>query len=182
MRSRAAVSLIELLAVISMLAALTTLLVPLFSSVIHDANVVATQHSLTQIRDAFSDYWLDTKHVELDGTSTVAAESNRFDIRWLIVNPVTDDSTIEFDANSRIGWRGPYLANSAGFSAIAPYARDGWNNDFVTQDVDPAMAIRDVRIVSGGPDGVVSIPSSIPTSSLTTTDIGDDIYVAMQLR
>ncbi|MCA9216156.1 MAG: hypothetical protein KDB27_23975 [Planctomycetales bacterium] len=184
MRYRAAVSLIELLVVISLLAALATLLVPMFSTVIHDANQVATKRSLAEVRDSVIDYWNDTKHVTLDGITTVATEANRFDTDWLFANPVTGDSTVDFDINTRIGWRGPYLVESTGnvVTAGSPYVIDAWNGEIEIQDVDSAAALRDVRIVSGGPDGTIDIPAATATSSLTAADVGDDIYVAIQLR
>ena len=57
MRSRAALTLIELIVVLSVLVGLSTLLIPLFSSTIHDANEVATERSLVQVRDALFAYW-----------------------------------------------------------------------------------------------------------------------------
>ena len=184
MRSRAAYTLIELVVVLSVLAAVSGLLVPLFVGTIHDANRVATERSLVQIRDALVAYWIDTKHITLDGISTVATDSNRMDTDWLFANPVTGDTTYDFNINTLIGWRGPYIFESSGDPALSgsPFLTDAWNNEIVVQDVDPSASLRDVRIVSGGPDGTIAISASMATSALTATDVGDDVYVALQLR
>jgi type II secretory pathway pseudopilin PulG len=184
MRARTAVSLIELIVVLSILAAFSCLLIPCFSGTIEDANEVATKKSLVEIRDALIAYWLDIKHVTLDGMTTVAANSDRLHIDWLFANPVTGDQAFDFDFNSLIGWRGPYLAESTGSLIVAgsPFVIDAWNNEIKIHDVDPSASQRDVRIVSGGPDGTITIPTATATSALTTNEIGDDIYVALQLR
>ena len=184
MRSRAAVSLIELIVVLSVLAGLSTLLIPLFSNTLYDSREIATERTLVQVRDAVLHYWTDVKHVSLDGVTTVGTDADRLSIDWLFVNPVTDDSTFGFDANTLIGWRGPYLLETLGAITIAgaPVVIDAWKNAVVIQDVDPNAAVRDVRIVSGGPDGTISIPVATATDALTASDIGDDIYVALQLR
>lgn len=184
MRSRVAVTLFELVIVLAVLVAFASLLVPLFSNTMHDANEVATERSLVQVRDALLDYWRDTKHVTLDGVTTVATNAGRLDIGWLFDSPVTGDPTFDFDVNTLIGWRGPYMVSSRGaiFISGSPVLIDAWRNKIVIQDVDPSAALRDVRVVSGGRDGAISIPASTATSALTTADVGDDRYVSLQLR
>jgi type II secretory pathway pseudopilin PulG len=174
----------ELVVVLAVLAAVSGLLIPLFTSNIHNANEVATERSLNMVRDALVDYWLDIKHVTLDGISTVATDADRLNIDWLFANPVTGDSTFDFNFNTLIGWRGPYVSESTGDLIVSgsPFLIDAWNNEITIQDVDPSSSLRDVRIVSGGPDGMITIPVATATSALTATDVGDDIYVALQLR
>ncbi|MEO9595614.1 type II secretion system protein [Rhodopirellula bahusiensis] len=183
-RSRSGLTLIELVVVLSILAAVSSILIPVFSGTIQNANQVATTCSLNQIGDAIGDYWRDTKHIPLDGIGSVATETNRFDIDWLFANPVTGDGTFDFSFDTRIGWRGPYLWTSTGdqVAAGSPFMIDAWNRSFSIQDVAPSTQPRDLRIVSAGPDGVVSIPPSTATSALTSTDVGDDLYVALTLR
>ena len=41
---------------------------------------------------------------------------------------------------------------------------------------------RFVILFSAGPNGIIDIPSSTATSALTTSSIGDDLYVALMLR
>ena len=184
MHARNAVTLAELVVVLAVLAALSGIAIPLYSGTVHDAYDKATQASLTEIRDAVNQYWSDTKYVVLDGTTTVATESQRFEIRWLFKNPRTGDKTVDYDPNTRLGWNGPYIAVSTGdpIALGGPALIDSWNHVIVLQDVDSTATPRDVRIVSGGPNGVVDIPSATATDSLTTSDVGDDIYVALSLR
>lgn len=184
MRSRTGLTLIELVVVLSVLAAISGLLAPLFTGTVQSANEVATERSLVQIRDALLDYWRDTKHISLDGVTTVASEANRFDTDWLFANPVTGDSTWDFSPNTLIGWRGPYLSGSTGdvIASGSPFLIDAWNREIKIQDVDPSASLRDVRIISGGPDGVISTAASTATSALTSADVGDDIYVAISVR
>ena len=184
MRSRSALTLIEMVVVLSILAAVSGTLIPLFSGTIANANEVATKRSLIHVRDAVTDYWRDTKYVTLDGIISVATETNRFHIDWLFANPVTGDNTWGFSINSRIGWRGPYVLASTGDQVVAgsPFLIDAWNQSLVMQDVDSAATPRDVRIVSAGPDGVLTIPASTATAALTPVDVGDDLYVAITLR
>ena len=182
MRSRNGLTLIELVVVLSILAAVSSLMVPLFTGTMQDAVDTATRRTLLIARDAMCRYWADTKHVPLDGVTTVATEADRLQIRWLLLNPVTGDTTQDFLPNTRIGWRGPYVASATGGSAASPALVDAWNRAVVVQDVAPAAQPRDVRIVSGGPDGAVDIPAATATSALTAADVGDDVYVAFSLR
>ncbi len=170
--------------VLLVVAAMAGIAVPVFSGKMVEANETATKASLSEIRDAVMEYWKDTKHVTLDGIGTVATEAQRFQIDWLFANPVSDDTTVDFDSNTRIGWNGPYIAESTGdiVALGGPALVDAWNQAIVLQDVNSSADLRDVRIVSGGPNGTVDIPSGTATSALTTANVGDDIYVAIELR
>ena len=184
MRLRNALTLVELVVVLMVLAALAGLMMPLFAGTIQNANEVTTRQTLVEIRDAIAEYWQDTKYITLDGVTSVATEADRFSIDWLFANPVTGDSTFTFSANTCVGWRGPYLLGTTGdiVALGSPQLIDAWNNPVHVQDVDPSAMLRDVRVVSGGPDGSISIPGSTATTALTTTDVGDDLYVALTLR
>ena len=184
MRPRAALSLLELMMVIGTLAALSGMLIPLFTSTIHDGHATATMASLKVVRDAVTQYWSDTKLVTLDGVTTVGTEANRLSLAWLFANPVNGDETFSFNPATRIGWRGPYLGEATG-DLIAFGERtliDAWNHELTIQDVNSAATLRDVRIVSAGPNGTIDIPLATPTSALTDSDIGDDVYVSIELR
>lgn len=181
---RNALTLIELIVVLTILAALSGIMLPLFAGTIQNANAVATDRTLTVIRTALTDYWRDTKWIPLDGILTVADESNRLHIDWLYNNPISGDNVPNFDPNTALGWNGPYLSGSTGtpHSPGYPTLIDAWNQVIVIQDVNPALSLRDVRIVSGGPNKVIDIPAATATSALTATDIGDDQYVALTLQ
>lgn len=184
MRPKTAFTLLELVVVLFILAALASVLTPLFTGAIHDAYKVSTESTLVAIRDALQEYWNDTKLVTLDGMATVGTESDRLSIQWLFDNPVTGDDTWDYNPNTRIGWRGPYMLQATGdpLAPGAPILIDAWNNSIVIQDVNSAATLRDVRIVSGGQDGSIDIPASTATSALTANDVGDDVYVALSLR
>lgn len=184
MITRNALTLVELVVVLSVLAALSGLLLPLFSGTIQSANERTTTQSLVATRDALAEYWRDTKHIPLDGVLTVATEANRLHVEWLFHNPVTGDATWDYSPNTRIGWRGPYITTPTAFptGGGTPFLIDAWNKAIVIQDVDLTAAVRDVRVVSGGPNGTVDTLGSIATDSLTAADTGDDVYVAVTLR
>lgn len=181
MKNHNGVTLVELIIVLSILAALSTLLIPLCGNQLQAAGTVATQATLVEVKQALQDYWHDTKFVALNGVTTVAQESERFQLNWLFRNPVTGDTTVAYDPNVKVGWNGPYLAvSNMQFSSVAMV--DAWNQELVVQYVNPADSMKDVRIVSPGPNGVLEISSSVASSSLTSGSIGDDLYVAITLR
>ena len=97
---------------------------------------------------------------------------------------MTGDQARTFNPSSRVGWRGPYVTTSTGDLVATgyPHLIDAWAHEIVVQDVDPSSRPRDVRIVSPGSNGVVDIPDATPTTSLTATDVGDDVYVAFTLH
>ena len=184
MATRKALTLVELVIVLCILAALSSLVVPLCSDNVASAAETVTRASLTEVRDAMLKYWQDTKHVTLNGITSYAVETSRFDIAWLFDNPVTNDRTVQFDANTRIGWNGPYMAGTTadvvawgGFTLL-----DGWNREIQVQYVDPTAELKDVRLVSAGPNGVIDMPAGTATTALTAANVGDDIYVALALR
>ncbi|MGN6133228.1 MAG: hypothetical protein ACTHOU_01965 [Aureliella sp.] len=182
--ARKALTLLELVVVLCILAALGGMVVPLCSGNVAAAADSVTRASLTEIRDALNQYWQDTQYLTLDGISSYATESQRFDLAWLFLNPVTGDGTNQFDPNLRSGWNGPYMAGTS--ADIATWGSltfvDGWNRQFTVQYVNPSDDVKDVRIVSSGPDGVIDIPAATATAALTSADTGDDIYVALVLR
>lgn len=181
---RYAFTLVEMIVVLMILAALSSVVAPLLSQSVHDANRISTQTSLTAVRDALVKYWSDTKHLPMDGITTSATESNRLDIDWLFRNPTSGDQVQDFDPNTKIGWRGRYLNHSTGDEIAAGkwLIVDAWNTELVVQDVAPSSTPRDVRIVSAGSNGVVDTPGATATDLLTVADTGDDLYVVLSLR
>jgi hypothetical protein len=60
---------------------------------------------------------------------------------------------------------------------------DGWDRPIVLQHPGTLSDGRqDVRLVSAGPDGVVSIPADKLTAELTAQDISDDVWASFELR
>ena len=184
MKSRNAFTLVELIVVLGILIALGGVVVPLCSDSLTTAAETVTDATLSETRAAVIQYWRDTKHVTLDGVNSLATESQRFEIAWLFADPVTNVTVSQFDANSRIGWNGPYIVCSTA-DAVAngsPGVVDGWNQLLTVQYLNPGDSLKDVRIVSAGANGVVDIPANVATADLTTASIGDDHYVALSLR
>lgn len=183
MKTRKAFTLLELLVVLSLLVALSGIVLPICSESLSNANATATRSTLAETRDAMLQYWHDSKLVVLDGVNSVAAESERFEISWLFANPVTNTNTAQFDPNTRKGWNGPYIAvSTTDPEGVGPGLVDAWNQPLSVHYVNPGGSLKDVRIVSAGQNGVVDIPAGMATSSLTTSNIGDDLYVALSLR
>ncbi len=183
MMTRSALTLTELVIVLCILAALGGVLVPLCSDQMSAAASTTTANSLNETAKALEQYWSDTKVTAMDGVLTVATEANRFEIQWLFRNPVTGNSLVAFDRNTRSGWNGPYILTSTSDPSVVPYGLiDGWQHPITVQLVDPAANIKDVRVLSAGPNGVIDLPAGTATSALTTGDVGDDLYVALSLR
>ncbi len=181
--TRYALTLAELVVVLFILVALAGLAAPLCSGQMSMAAQSTTQATLAQARDALEQYWRDTKHLTLDGVGSVATEQQRFNIEWLLANPVNGDRTISFDRNTLSGWNGPYLlAATTAPDAVVDSLIDGWNRSLVVQYVNPGNTLRDVRIVSAGPDGIIDISAVAATSTLNSGNIGDDLYVSLLLR
>lgn len=184
MPARTAMTLAELVVVLFILAALGGVMVPMCTENMGSAADNVTRASLAEIRNAMLQYWQDTHDVVLDGITTSATEADRFEIAWLFSNPVTGDKTVQFDPNVRSGWNGPYLTGASAEVAVwgADVMLDGWNREIIVQYVNPGSNLRDVRIVSPGPNGVIDLPAGTATDLLTSADIGDDVYVAAALR
>ncbi|MBX3422185.1 MAG: prepilin-type N-terminal cleavage/methylation domain-containing protein [Pirellulaceae bacterium] len=181
MNTRLALTLIELIVVLTVLAALASITIPLCSDQLSNAAQSATRATLVESARALQHYWHDTKLIELDGMATVATESQRFNSIWLFRNPVTGDASNQFDPRLRIGWNGPYLLSVTAVGGD-PDLVDGWHQPLSVQYVNPGETLKDVRIVSAGANGTVDIPANVATSSLTPSHIGDDLYVAISLR
>ena len=181
MYTRKGFTFFELIITLAVLVAISGLLVPLCNEHYASATETATNATLHHVRLAVMDYWRDTKHVELDGVTTHAAEAERFSPDWLFLDPVSNDLTVDYSPTTRIGWNGPY-AEPTGFASGTPQLIDAWNRAIVIQYVTPSASVKEVRVVSAGSDGVVDIPAATPTSALTPADVGDDLYVTIMLR
>ncbi len=182
MKARRALTLFELIIVLCILVALSGIVIPICDLQMNSASQTATRATLTQVQRAMLDYWHDTKSITLNGTTTFADESERFQIAWLFKNPVTNNSTSQFNPNLRSGWNGPYIVAATKTSSSTLELVDAWNNLLQVQYVNPNDSVKDVRIVSPGPNGVVDISPSTATSLLTSNGIGDDLYVSLSLR
>ncbi|MEL6105972.1 MAG: type II secretion system protein [Planctomycetota bacterium] len=119
-QSRSALTLVELIVVLVILIGLASLIIPTFTSTRESAEALATRASMGAVRDAVIQYWSDTKLLTLDSTtaatntdtSSFSNTANRFQVRWLFLNPVNGTDAPNFNRDTRIGWNGPYLVES----------------------------------------------------------------------
>ena len=152
-----------------------------------------------RLRDVIAEtYWQDSyAQLPRPNPSLAPARANAPQLRYLFVNPLTEDATITYDPACRRGWRGPYLSNppvrylltpEAGFTNLYgengdPVLPDGWGRPLVLQYAGLLPGSRlDVRLVSAGPDGVLTLPPGKPTALLTAADLGDDVWLSFEVR
>ncbi len=196
--ARRALTLIELVVVLFILVALAAIVVPMLVSTQDYAAEQTTKATLVAVRDAMIQYWQDTKYVDESLLDDDAKEEDRFRLRWLFVNPETNDTTRTFNPDTAVGWNGPYLSSVKGTlpkedddspEILDSFVRNG-NPDglpIVWQIVENSPAY-ELRLISVGPDGEVRIDESTPTADLVGDDDeakakrGDDVYVAFTLR
>jgi type II secretory pathway pseudopilin PulG len=192
-----------LVIVLAVLAMLSALVVPMVGNCVADSRSAVTRQNLTRLRDMIAEtYWQDSDRCLPQRDTGVPpvppGRMNTPQLRYLFVNPHTEDATVQYDPVYCRGWRGPYLADrgrvtytinaGAGFLECYgengdPTVLDGWDRPIVLQHPGTLSDGRqDVRLVSAGPDGVVSIPADKLTAELTAQDISDDVWASFELR
>ena len=126
---RGGLTLAELLIVIAILAVTGTLVLPAVSNSLSDARGDVTRQSLTLLRDVIAEtYWQDSGGLLPQRDTTVtpvpANRMNTPQVRYLFINPHTEDTTVTYDPTYRRGWRGPYLVlrNGSLYSINVPSA------------------------------------------------------------
>ena len=191
--TRTGLTLLELVIVLMITVALAGVMVPLVSDHVSDAAETATKATLSEIRNAVTLFWQD------DDRSPKQVPK----IHDLFVDPFTNTTAFRFDPTYKLGWRGPYLREATGSyevgvphsSFAATYGNtgdrallDAWGRTVVIQSLDPVNGVRDVRVVSAGPDGQIKL-SDDPMNPDTNAELladptlaGDDVYVAFTLR
>lgn len=196
---RRGLTLAELLVVMAVLTALAGLVLPAVGHYMAESRDTITRQSLTRLRDVVGGvYWSDKQTLPRPDATVSAGRATHPQVRYLLVNPLTEDATLGYDPVYRRGWRGPYLVHqqnatytidsSLGFTNLYgetgdPTVLDGWGRPLVIQHPGEVTAgLEDVRIVSAGPDGVLNIPPATLSRDLTTTDIGDDLWVTLEVR
>ena len=198
---RRAMTLAELVAVLAILAIVSGLVIPAVGHYMgDDVRDSVTRQSLVRLRDVAADiYWHDS--CGCLPRPNLAVSPSRQDapqLRYLFVNPDTETAAFCFDPEYRRGWRGPYLVerSDAPYRINTPanftnrYGENGdpavcdaWGRPIVVQCPGLLSDGRwDVRLMSAGPNGVLNIPPTVATSALTATDIGDDVWIGMELR
>ncbi len=210
-------TLVEMMVVVVILAAVAALVVSLVDGTLDQAEATVTQANLTTVRDALQGsaaapgYLADMKHVP--GFDPLDVRTAHL----LEVPAWVPAGFREFDLASRRGWRGPYLARAPGVANLNPAPQGGfpfpsdrrfagddtfaqrgffpttlttpygtageraiadpWGNPIVLQ-IPNASAFqtptdakrhRYARLVSAGPDGVLSTPFDDPPDILVLT-------------
>ncbi|MBA4019320.1 MAG: hypothetical protein C0483_19310 [Pirellula sp.] len=130
--SRRALTLLELVMVVSILAVLTAMVVPGMNAQHEETRVAVARKSMQDLRDTISNRYL----VDMgDLPRANVADSNRGgsaalpQLHFLFVNPrqmygtgtlITYTSVNDYDASTRIGWNGPYVGTTpAKYPAIS---------------------------------------------------------------
>jgi prepilin-type N-terminal cleavage/methylation domain-containing protein len=200
--SRCGLTLLELVIVLAILVALAGLVTVLGSNLLQDSREDVTRQSLTEIRNVIANMYWDDKGLlpRPDTSGAGAGRQNHPQVRYLFINPATEDKSVDYDPNYRRGWRGPYLMDKGGtfhtpnasfpdyYGELGdPTVLDAWGNPIVIQcptDATPAVAVEDVRLVSAGPDRELNILPATTSVDLQdgNVDGGDDIWIACEVR
>jgi hypothetical protein len=179
----AGLTLLELLVVLLVLVAVAAIIVPNvtdlhlgFAGDRKTPQQIATEQTLMQVRTAIlgaegqKGLWLDLAQREADLPQTIAE---------LFVPRV---GWSEFDPNTRLGWRGPYLLSSGARYGVTdvygnaddPAVLDGWGRSIVIQAPDAEH----IRVVSKGEDGVLDTPPAVTMPTLAAC--GDDVLLFLR--
>ncbi len=193
-------TLVEMLVVLVILVALAAMVVPLFGGLeIQTASGektpqhIATEATLRQIRNVIMGtpnrpgVWADVGQRPQFFPLTIAT---------LFAEAPPYPGLSAFDPTTRIGWRGPYVAEATDRDAFGnPTLIDAWGQEIVIQvdfdgsgDVSSTEA-RYARLVSAGPDGQVDtpddaanmVPGSNSATQLTLAECNDDIVLFLRL-
>lgn len=153
-------TLLELLVVLTILVALSTVAITSTSGVADQARYEATQRTLENVREAIigQPNMMDTDGTHLrsgfvaDMGRLPHADSGSFTLGELLQKTTSmlpySVKTVEADPEVVLGtgWRGPYLQLAPG--TLNLIVRDGWNVEFVTREEDESA-----QVISFGKDG-----------------------------
>jgi len=142
-QSKAGFTLTELVMVILLVSIMATVVTVNFYDFRDEAKIAVTQDEITQFRRAIT----GDSRVSSGGQYSFAgyeADMGKLPdgLVDLAKNPITADTTQDYDPITRKGWRGPYIDDSA----TADYANDAWAQTYVYEKANR-------RIRSIGPDG-----------------------------
>jgi prepilin-type N-terminal cleavage/methylation domain-containing protein len=121
---RRGLTLTELVVVLAILATLGSLLLPAVGHFVNDSRGDVTRASLARLREVICLYWNDNRqlpqpnsNVSLGRMVTPPGQNQSIapaQVRYLFVNPATEDTTVTFNPVYKLGWRGPYVVNQGG--------------------------------------------------------------------
>jgi type II secretory pathway pseudopilin PulG len=149
----------ELLLVVVILAALSALVVPKVDFFTDQASGAVARATLQTVREAITGSASEPGYLA-DMKPLPGFRSVDFTLHHLLSLP-TYPGAVRFDPVAQRGWRGPYLRNEAA---------DPWGNPIVVQ-IPPETAFSRptnekrfhyARLISAGPDGIVSTPLDVP--------------------
>ncbi len=217
-RHSSGLTLIELLVVLVILAALAGVVLPHmndlrigpFGTRGESPQEIATKTTLLRVRAAImGDESMPGLWQDLGGLDKYMPEKMgdllMSDAGLTSLSAVLPASLEEYDPNTRLGWRGPYLMSSgARYGADdPPYGTegdpavlDGWGHPVVIQFPTTAVPTDSnrylyARLVSAGPNGVIDTPLSLPPPNtfsapppagvLTIDDCGDDSVLFLRV-
>jgi len=169
-------TLVELMIVLIILAALAGLLVPLFAQTTEDTAMMTAQATLRRTQQVIvgsaeqPGYLADNRALPrpLPPNGAFGDRQDHPQLAFLFLNPQTQTSMRTFDPQTGLGWRGPYLAMHTGVYALDadrgftdlyghaddPAVVDPWGRPLVIQQQADPTDNRFViwRLVSAGPD------------------------------
>jgi len=203
---RRGLTLLELVVTLAIVVATASVAVLGSGALLQDSRGDVTRQSLKALRDVIAQtYWQDNSLTLPRPNMAVTIthfpnRQNAAQLRYLFVNPATEDTTVTYNPAYRLGWRGPYVVANNGsvytINATAnfteqygengdPAVLDGWGNPIVIQNPGTwADGSQDVRLVSAGPNGIVNIDPTTPTATLLANPnlAGDDAYIYFEVR
>lgn len=201
-KSRAGMTLLELMVVLLILIASALILVPSFShiEVVTPAGdsaspvKIATQATLNTVREAMAG---QDGVIESLSHKTNALPRKIHDL----VQEEAPEHMIEtapelktYDPINKVGWNGPYVHATGQNASGEPTIVDGWGNELELQvDFDKDGTINQteskyIRVVSAGPNGQIETPQDIANmkpgkdevNELTLSECGDDMVLFLR--
>jgi type II secretory pathway pseudopilin PulG len=154
---RSALTLLELVVVVAILAALAGMAVPLYENTTSQSQIGVTNETLRRLQDVILNTYVPNMKgadissglsslpiVNLDGLPR-STQSGQPSITWLFQNPASQFGAVaslaqSFNRVSRLGWNGPYLTNSAAtYPGINSNAASAGFNSTYGNVGDPAV-------------------------------------------
>lgn len=200
---RPAFTLLELIIVLVVLAALAGIVIPLVTTTSDQARETATQASLAELRDVITQYYQDMdKKLPRPDDPSATSRVDSAQLVYLFVNPATfedndsatSDTLNTWDPRFSLGWRGPYVLERTGGYEVDtaqgnqfttqygkngdPCLLDAWQRPIVVQHpvVGPP---HQVRLVSAGRNGYLETDPDTPTELLAESD---DLILTFELN
>ena len=188
-------SLIELMAVVLVLAILSTIALTAFDGVDDEAALELTKTEMTELAKAVRRFKQDTGHYPDEANLTIPVDKKKLallhfcqdgDATKVSGTDISYDINCkDWDKNAGLGWRGPYI-ESDGYVEVSGTLvednsyQDGWKRDYLLADV----GTDDIRIWSAGPDGGFGtghpVGDECKPSAATNPEGKDDLILCLK--